>query len=291
MKTRVLNSNKVFNGINVVILTIITILIVFPIWNVVVNSFSSAQAVASGKSFFWPAEFSLDNYKAVFQDTSIWRAFVVSIFKTVIGVAGHVFFCAMVGYGMSKSYLKGRKAYTVLGVITMFFSGGMIPSYLLIKSLGMLDSFTVYIIPALFSYYDMIILMNFFRQVPDSLEESARMDGAGVWRVFLSIILPLSKPALATIALFHGVAQWNDFMTAKLYISDKTLYPLQMKLYEIIVQQQLSTMQTPIGIALDTTAKGVQLATIVVTTLPIIIIYPLLQKHFVTGMMLGAVKE
>lgn len=286
-----MNGDRVFNGIIKIILVILTVIIVFPLWNVVVNSFSSATAVAEGKNLFWTSDFSIDNYKAVFRDDTIWQAFVISILKTVIGVCGHVFFCSMVAYGMSKSYLKGRKLYTVMGVITLFFSGGIIPTYLLIKQLGMLNSFWVYIIPALFSYYDMIILMNFFRQVPDSLEESARIDGAGVWRTFLSIILPLSKPALATIALFHGVNQWNDFMTAKLYITNEALYPLQMKLYEIIVQQQMSSMVNPTSVVVTTTSKGIQLATIIVTTLPIIIIYPLLQKHFVTGMMLGAVKE
>ncbi len=284
-------ADKIFDAICVGVLFLVSVIIVFPIWNVVVNSFSSAAAVASGKGIFWPVEFSLENYRAVFRDTSIWLAFLISILKTVIGVICHVFFCAMVAYGMSKPYLKGRKLYTTMGVITMFFSGGIIPTYLLIKSLGLLNNFLVYIIPALFSYYDMVVLMNFFRQVPGSLEEAARIDGAGIWRVFLSIVLPISKPALATIALFHGVSQWNDFMTAKLYITKEYLYPLQMKLYEIIVQQQTSSMANPTSVTVATTSKGIQLATIVVTTLPIIIIYPMLQKHFMSGMMLGAVKE
>lgn len=286
-----ISGDKVFDLINKILLTIVTCLIIFPLWNVVVNSFSSAVAVASGESIFWPAEFSVANYKAVFSDSSIWNAFVISVLKTVIGVVCHVLFCAMVAYGMSKQELKGRKLYTVMGVITMFFSGGMIPTYLLIKSLGLLDNFAVYILPALFSYYDMIILMNFFRQLPHSLEESAKIDGAGYWRIFISIILPLSKPSLATIALFHGVSQWNDFMTAKMYILNEKLYPLQMKLYEIIVQSQVSSMQNPTGVEIATTSRGIQLATIVVTTVPILIIYPLLQKHFVSGMMIGAVKE
>lgn len=198
----------------------------------------------------------------------------------------------MVGYALSKKYLRGRKLYVAMGVITMFFSGGMIPTYLLIKSLGMLDSFWVYIIPALFSYYDVVILMNFFRNVPDSLEESAKIDGAGDWRVFLKIFIPLSMPAMATIALFNGVGQWNDFMTTKLYITDQNLYPLQMKLYEIIVQSQTQSMQNIGGSAvIETTTKGVQLATIVITTLPIVVMYPLLQRYFISGMMMGAVKE
>lgn len=283
--------SRVFDIVNVLILAIFTLLIVIPLWNVVVSSFASGEALAKGDFIFWPSELSLENYKAVFRDSSMLRAFVISILKTVIGVVTHVFFCSMMAYAMSKTNLKGRKLYSAMGITTMFFSGGMIPTYLLIRELGLLNSFWVYIIPALLSYYDVIILMNFFRNVPQSLEESAKIDGAGHWRIFLQIFLPLSKPALATIALFNGVNQWNDFMTARLYITDKTLYPLQMKLYEIIVQSQTQGMQN-IGTAVaESTTKGVQLATIVVTTIPILVIYPLLQKHFIAGMMVGAVKE
>ncbi|HCL03952.1 MAG TPA: carbohydrate ABC transporter permease, partial [Lachnoclostridium phytofermentans] len=228
--------------------------------------------------------------KAVMNDSSIWKAYIISVSKTVIGVVAHVFFCSMVAYGLSKRDLMGRKVYTAMGVITLFFSGGMIPTYLLMRQLNLINNFMVYIIPSLFSYYDVVILMNFFRQLPVSMEESAKIDGAGAWRIFLKIIMPLSKPAIATIALFHGVYQWNDFMTAKLYITDKVLYPVQMKLYEIIVRQSVQNM--PVGsVVMETTSKGIQLATIVITTVPILIAYPLLQKHFVTGMMLGAVKE
>nr|WP_255654862.1 carbohydrate ABC transporter permease [Cohnella sp. REN36] len=269
-----------------------TIMLVVPLWNVIVSSFSSGRALAEGGFIFWPPELSLENYQAVFRDSTIWNSFVISIAKTLIGVVTHVFFCAMVGYGLSKRNVRGRKFYVAMGVITLFFSGGMIPTYLLIKSLGLLDSFWVYIIPALLSFYDVIILMNFFRNVPDSLEESAKIDGGGDWRIFLYIFIPLSMPALATIALFNGVGQWNDFITTKLYITNEALYPLQMKLYEIIVQSQTQSMQNAAGsVVIETTTKGVQLATIIITTLPIVAIYPLLQKHFISGMMLGAVKE
>ncbi|TLQ49014.1 carbohydrate ABC transporter permease [Ruoffia tabacinasalis] len=283
--------SRLFNVINIIVLSLFTIIIVIPLWNVLISSFASGQALAKGSFVFWPDELSLENYKVVFRDSSMIRAFVISISKTVIGVVTHVFFCAMMAYAMSKANLKGRKLYSAMGITTMFFSGGMIPMYLLIRELGMLNSFWVYIIPALLSYYDVIILMNFFRSVPASLEESAMIDGAGHWKIFLRIFLPLSKPALATIALFNGVNQWNDFMTARIYITDKSLYPLQMKLYEIIVQSQTQGMQN-IGTAVaQSTTKGVQLATIVVTTIPILLIYPLLQKHFISGMMVGAVKE
>ncbi|OAB34213.1 ABC transporter permease [Paenibacillus glacialis] len=284
--------SRIFNTINIILLFIFTVIIVVPLWNVIISSFSSGKSLAEGGFIFWPKEFSLENYRAVFQDESILQSFFISISKTFIGVVTHVFFCAMVGYGLSKRYIRGRKLYVAMGVITMFFSGGMIPTYLLIKSLGLLDSFWVYIIPALYSFYDVIILMNFFRNVPDSLEESAKIDGAGDWRVFLKIFIPLSMPAMATIALFNGVGQWNDFMTTKLYITDQALYPLQMKLYEIIVQSQTQSMQNIGGSAIiETTTKGVQLATIVITTLPIVVIYPILQRYFISGMMLGAVKE
>ncbi|RLQ94022.1 carbohydrate ABC transporter permease [Falsibacillus albus] len=284
--------SQVFNFFNILLMIIFTAIIIIPIWNVLISSFSSGKSLAEGGFALWPRDFSLENYRAVFRDDSIWQAFFISVAKTVIGATTHVLFCAMVAYGYSKKHLKGRKLYSAIGIVTMFFSGGMVPTYLLMKSLGLLDSFWVYIIPALLSFFDVIILMNFFRSIPDSLEDSAKIDGAGDWKIFMKIYLPLSKPALATIALFNGVGQWNDFFTTKLYITNKALYPLQMKIYEIIVQSQTHTMQN-IGasVVLETTAKGVQLATIVVTTLPIILIYPLLQKHFLSGMMLGAVKE
>lgn len=290
MKKVRMSESKRFDLFNRFVLLIIAVIIVIPIWNIVASSFSSGKSLAEGGFVFWPKEFSVENYRAVMNDLSIWKAYIVSVSKTVIGVVTHVFFCSMVAYGMSKRDLMGRKIYTAMGVITLFFSGGMIPTYLLMRQLNLTNSFLIYIIPALFSYYDVVILMNFFRQIPPSLEESAKIDGAGVWRIFLKIIMPLSKPAIATIALFNGVYQWNDFMTAKLYITDKALYPVQMKLYEIIVQQNVKNM--PVGsVVMETTSKGVQLATIVITTVPILIAYPLLQKHFVSGMMLGAVKE
>jgi putative aldouronate transport system permease protein len=284
--------SRLFNILNVMLMVIFTIIIIVPIWNVLMSSFSSGKSLADGGIALWPKEFSLENYRAVFRDDTIWQAFFISVAKTVIGAGTHVLFCAIVAYGYSKKHLKGRKLYSAIGIVTMFFGGGMVPTYLLMKSLGLLNSFWVYIIPALFSFFDVIILMNFFRSIPESLEDSAKIDGAGDWKIFLKIFLPLSKPALATIALFNGVGQWNDFFTTKLYITDKALYPLQMKIYEIIVQSQMSSMQHVAGsVVLDTTAKGVQLATIVVTTLPILVIYPLLQKHFISGMMIGAVKE
>ncbi len=278
--------NKWFYFFNTLILVLFSLLIIVPIWNILVSSVSSSSGLAGKGLVLWPKGFTLENYRKVFSDSSIPRAFLISVLKTVIGASTHTLFCAIVAYGLSKSRLVGRNIYTTMGVITMYFGGGMIPTYLLIKSLGLLDTFWVYIIPALFSYYDVVILMNFFREIPPSLEESAKIDGASEFQIFYKIFLPLTKPALATIILFNGVGQWNDFMTTKLYITKEYLYPLQMKIYEIIVQSNLSTM-TESGstdMVVQATTRGVQLATIVITTIPILIIYPLLQKHFIGGM-------
>jgi putative aldouronate transport system permease protein len=290
-KSKKIKENRVFNIFNIIFMSLFALVIIFPIWDIVVASFSNPDSLAKPGIRVWPEEFSLESYKLVFQDATIWNAFLISILKTVVGVITHVLFTAMVAYGMSKKDLFGRNMYTAIGIGTMFFSGGMIPTYLLMKSLGLLDSFWVYIIPSLFSYYDMIILMNFFREIPDSLEESAKIDGAGAWTIFLKIILPLSTPVLATIALFNGVYQWNDYMTAKLYISNEALYPIQMKLYEIIVQTQAQTMQTATSVVIPTSSESIQLATIVIATVPIVLVYPFLQKYFIKGMMIGAVKE
>lgn len=287
-----MKESRSFYLINTILLVLFTLIIIIPIWNVIVSSVSSGKALADGGLMLWPKELTFDNYKRVLSDGSILNAFFISVSKTVLGALTHVLFCSIMAYALSKKRLVGRGFYTTFGVITLYFGGGMIPYYLLIRSLGLLNSFWVYIIPSLLSYYDVIILMNFFREVPVSLEESARIDGANDWTVFFRIFLPVSKPALATITLFSGVAQWNDFMTTKMFITDKALYPLQMKIYEIIVQSQMQGMDNMGASAIvETTTRGVQLATIVITTIPILIIYPLLQKCFISGMMVGAVKE
>lgn len=285
------HSSITFNVVNTVLLVLFTLLIVIPVWNIVISSFASNEALNEGGFVFWPKQLSLDNYKAVFQDDNLWHAMLISVLKTGVGVVTHTLFCAVFAYPLSKRYLKGRKLYSAMGIITMFFGGGMIPTYLLMRSLGLLDSFWVYIIPMLFSYYDVVILMNFFRQIPASLEESARIDGASEWRTFVSIVLPLSKPALATIALFNGVFQWNDFMTTKLYINNEALYPLQMRLYNIIVQSQAASDIGFGQVVLDSSSRGLRLATIMITIAPILILYPFVQRFFVSGTMLGAVKE
>ncbi|MFJ3330739.1 carbohydrate ABC transporter permease [Enterococcus sp. NPDC086594] len=291
MKQTFSKDEKIFNTANVIFMVFFLAIIALPLWNIVALSFNDATDAARGGIYFWQREFSLESYYTVFEDSAIYKAFVISVAKTVIGVVLHTALTAMVAYGMSRRNLMGRKIYMNMGILTMFVSGGMIPTFLLFKELGLLNNFWVYIIPVLFSFYDMVILMNFFRSIPFSLEESAMMDGANPFIIFVKIILPLSLPVLATIALFHGVFQWNDYMTANIYVDDRSLYPLQMLLFRIVSENLSPAVATGTNVVRNTTSQSLQLATMVVTTVPVVVIYPFLQKYFIQGMTLGSVKE
>jgi len=282
--------SRVFDAVVLILLLTFTALILIPLWNILIASFTTGTTLTDGGFVLLPSSFSLDNYRVVFTDTTIYRAALVSVARTVIGSLSSVFFCAMVAYGMSKKNLFGRKVYSAMGITTMFFSGGLIPLFLLIRSLGLLDSFWVYIIPGLFGYWNVILLMNFFRGLPPSLEEAALIDGAGYWRIFLTIVLPLSKACLAALILFSAVSHWNDFMTARIYVTNRDLHPLAMRLFEIV---SMATMQDrpDVPVQMQVATRGIQLATIVITTAPIVMVYPFLQKYFVSGLTLGAVKE
>lgn len=289
-----MKSEKIFKIINILFILFICFSVVIPIWNIVVLSFNDAYDSLIGGVYMWPRVFTLENYKAVFADKLIINAFGISVLKTVIGVICHVTFTGIVAYAVSKPNVLGRNLFIKMGVVTMFFTGGMIPTYLLINNLGLIDSFWVYIIPALFSFYDMIIMMNFFREIPQSLNESAIIDGASEWQVFSKVYIPLSLPVLATISLFHGVWQWNDYMTTKLYIINENLYSIQYYLYKLISSSQAITASagsSSVTIQQAITTESLQMATMIVATVPIVIVYPFLQKYFVKGLTLGAVKE
>jgi putative aldouronate transport system permease protein len=287
--------SRTFNIINITLMTLIVIVTLYPFWYIFAVSFNEGKAAARGGIYFFPRVFTTDNYRAVFRNKDLTTAFAISGLRTIIGTFLHVFFTGMVAFAMSKSNLIGRKFYMLIGTITLFFSGGLIPYYLLIRDLGMRNNFMVYIIPAMFNFWDMVIMMTFFRELPGELSESANIDGAGDLRVFLSIILPLSKPILATMALFCGVYYWNDFFTAVLFVDKRELLPIQTVLFKIIAEadakRMLSQVNLPDVIAKRTlTSEAIKLATMVVTTVPVICVYPFLQKYFVKGMLIGSVK-
>ncbi|WP_310602041.1 carbohydrate ABC transporter permease [Anaerosporobacter sp.] len=285
----------IFDTCNVIFMLIICFLCLYPIWYVVVNSLNDANDALQGGIYWWPRKFSLANYKSVFSNGSVVQAFKVTVAKTLIGTTINVLFTAMVAYPLSKARLIGRKYYMAIGTVTMFFSGGLIPSFLLFKNLHLLNNFLVYIIPAAFNFFNLLIFINFFKEIPAALEESAKIDGAHDLKIFMKIIIPLSKPVFATIALFAGVGQWNDYFGGLMYMTNRTdLEPIQTFLYRLVAQVQSSQMAGNISVQIktsDTTSTAIKLAAMVITTLPICCVYPFLQKYFVKGMMVGAVKE
>lgn len=276
-----------------ILMLLICFVALYPIWYTVVISFNSSEDTLRGGVYFWPREFSLQSYKTVFQDKSIITAFGVTVLRTLIGTVVSVFFTAMVAYALSKRQIMGNRVYIIIGTITMFFGGGLIPTFVVFKNLGLYNNFLVYIIPSMFNFYNMIIMMSSFRELPVALEESAKLDGANDLLIFIRIVIPLSMPVIATIALFNGVWQWNDYFTGVMYINNADLQPIQTFLYRIIASASASktVVSLPAGInAQQVSSQSVRLATMVVTTLPIVCVYPFLQKYFVKGMLIGSVK-
>lgn len=285
-------SETVFEIVNSILMLVICFITLYPIWYVLVNAFNDGSDAMRGGIYWWPRQFSLTSFEAVFRSGGIMTAMWVTVAKTLLGVVVHVFFTAMVAYSFSRRELIGRKIYMFIGTITMFFGGGLIPYYLLIRDLNLLDNFLVYIIPAAFSFFDLIIFLSFFREIPAGLEEAAKIDGANDFKIFYKVIIPVSMPVVATIALFHGVYQWNDYFTGMIYINNTDLQPIQTYLFRVVAQSSSNQMlqSMPSGVAVSVTSQSLKLATMVVTTAPIVFVYPFLQKYFVKGFMIGSIK-
>jgi putative aldouronate transport system permease protein len=275
------------------LMVLICFVTLYPVYYTVIISLNESADTMLGGIYWWPRKFTLDSYKAVFMDTNIIKAFNITIWRTLIATVGSVFFTSMVAYAFSKRNLMGHKFYMMLGTITMFFGGGLIPYFILIKNIGLYDTFWVYVIPGLFNFWNALIFMSFFREIPAALEESAHIDGAHDFTIFLKIILPISTPVLATIALFVGVWNWNDYFMGVIFVNNPDLQPIQTFLYRVIASATASraVVAMPVGISGgQVNSQSVQLATMVVTTAPIIVIYPFLQKYFVKGIMIGSIK-
>ena len=232
-------------------------------------------------------------YQTVFKDESLLHSFWVSVCRTVIGTAFTVTVTALCSYAMSKNYLKFRPLYVVLFTIPSFFNGGMVPVYLNIRNLGLLDTFWVYILPAGFSFFYMVLMISAFRAIPESLEEAAFIDGAGFFSVFIKIILPVSVPTLATVALYAAVGQWNAWYDTMFYTNKSSLQTLSSVLMRIVRENNLGEMTSELTSDMENRSynpEGVKMATMVVSVLPIIFIYPFLQRYFVKGIMVGSIK-
>ena len=283
---------RTFETINLIVLILIGALMLFPFLNMAAKSFSSENAILTGKVLFWPVGFQTGTYKYVIRQAQFWNSFKVSVMITLMGTAGAMIISCLTAYPLSKTWLYGRKPLLLLFVFTMLFGGGMVPSYLLMRSLGLINTIWVLFVPAMLSVYNMILLKNFFEDIPDSIEESAELDGAGSLRILVSIVLPMSLPAIATIGLFYAVGFWDNYMSGLLYITKPELKPLQQYLYEIVtesinVDKEMS-MDAQENAALNTDA--IRSATIMLACVPIMCVYPFLQKYFVKGVMVGALK-
>ena len=265
-------------------------LILIPLLHIISGSFSDPMALLKGEVGLLPEGFNLGMYKLVFRDDEIWQSYRNTIVYTVVGTSISVTLTACGAYPLSRKDFYGKNFFMGLFAFTMYFTGGMIPTYLLIKKLGMLDTMWALVLPSAVSTYNLIIMRTFFQtSIPDELIESAAIDGCNDLGVFFRIVIPLSAPIFAVMVLFYGVSQWNSWFPALLYISDRDLYPLQMILREVLIQGEMSEMTGAIG-DVEVIGDGLKYATMVVATLPIMCLYPFLQKYFVKGVMIGAVK-
>jgi putative aldouronate transport system permease protein len=269
-----------------------TLSCIVPFLHVIAKSLSTDAYVIANRVFLFPMGFTLEPYYKIFQDASIVRSLYITVYVTAVFTLLGMFLTICMAYALSRPEFKGRRVLTFLCVFTLYFSGGMIPDYLLMNSLRMLDTLWSLILPLSFSAYNLIIMKNAMTaSVPLSLEESARIDGAGHFRILVQIFLPLLKPILATLSLFYAVGRWNAYQDALFYIKQRVdLRPLQLKLYYLVVQASESFQSEATFVNL-TDPEVIKAACVVFATLPIICIYPFVQKYFVKGVMIGAVKE
>lgn len=282
---------KIFKVFNVSILLLIIFLTLYPFLNVVAQSFSGEAAISSGEVNLFPKGFNVDTYKTVISDSMFWINYKNTVVYTVVGTAISMVMTTMFAYALSKKRLVGRKALTVFAVFTMFFNGGLIPNYVLINSLGMGNTMWAIVIPGAISIYNMLIMKSFFENMPEELEEAASIDGLSQYGILLKIVLPLSKAVMATMILFYAVAHWNSWFPAFIYLDQKEMFPVTIYLRNMIAG---ATGTTAAGATsadnLTQIAANIKSVTMVLTILPILTIYPFVQKHFVNGVMLGSIK-
>jgi putative aldouronate transport system permease protein len=287
--------------VNLIIITILSMLcfsMLYPFWNAVVIAFNDSRDTVAGGVTFWPRKFTLENIKYVLQDPRIGNAFFITIARTSIGSLVSIFITSMMAFGLSRPQLKMRKIYTTLAIFTLYFSGGMIPTYILIRNLGLRNNFLVYILPMALNVWNMIIFRSFFTALPVGLLESAKIDGADWYTIFFRIVIPVSLPVFATLSLFTAVIQWNSWFDAALYINRPELMPIQTILNTILntssMRELMSKLSGTAATALKNSgvsSRAVTMATMVVSTIPILLVYPFIQRYFVSGVMIGSLKE
>ena len=278
------------------VLILLFLLILLPFYHVFIVSIAPYRAVAGlNRVYLIPEAIDWTNYYIIFSESTLTNAFYISIFNTAFGTALAMVITTMAGYALSKPYLVGRNAILTYFVITMYFGGGLISWYLLLKDLGFINNIFVMTVPGAFSTFNMILLKNYFRSIPESLEESAKLDGAGDFTILLRIIIPCATSIIATISLFFAVGFWNEWWNARLFLNNTRLHPLQLLLRRVVIESTIRIGDERASefrnANVQIYAPGVQMATIMVTTLPIMLVYPFVQKYFTKGIMLGAIKS
>lgn len=283
-------SARTGDGVVVILCLLLILICLLPLVNIIARSLSSATALVRNEVLLWPVGFNLDAYATVLRDARYTRSLVWTAFLTVVCTCLSVTMTVLCAYPLTYDHLKGRRFFNTLIILTMYFSAGIIPNYLLLKSLGLTNNPLVLIIPNCLSVFNMIIMRSFFYGIPDSLRESAELDGAGPVRVLVSIYLPLSTSVLATIALFYAVGRWNGFSDALMYLNKREYYPIQRLLYDILNSVNSFEVATQEGFAMPGLAETLRMATVAFATIPILLVYPWLQKYFITGVTIGAEK-
>ncbi|MFD0868555.1 MULTISPECIES: carbohydrate ABC transporter permease [Paenibacillus] len=285
---------KIFYFFNYIFFILFGVVTLFPFLNLIAKSLSSEAAVISGMVTIFPVDLQFGTYKYVLQDSMFLNSFKVSVFITVVGTALSLFMTALAAYPLSKPRLRGRKYFILMYVFTMLFSGGLIPTYLLMHNLGLINQLPVLFLPSMISVFNMLIIKNYFESLPESLEESAKIDGASNLKILYKITLPLSMPVFATIALFYAVSFWNDFFASMIYINSPEKKPMQLYLKELLVSASDAFISggnvVNIDAAMNITPQAIQAASILLATIPILLVYPFLQKYFVKGVLIGSVK-
>lgn len=284
-------SAKVGDWCFIVICVLVSLICIVPMINLLARSLSSTEALIKHEVYLWPKGWNLQAYATVLGDMKYIRAFFWTVFLTVVCTIVSLTMTTLCAYPLIFENLKGRSVINVFITITMFFNAGTIPNYLLMKSLNLLNNPLVLIIPSCMSVYNMIIMRSFFYGIPDSLRESAEIDGASFFRILISIYLPLSKPVFATLALFYAVGRWNGYSDALMYVNKEIFYPLQLFLYNILNNINSVEVATQEGFSSPGLTESLKAAIVMFSTVPILCIYPWLQKYFIHGVTMGAVKE
>lgn len=283
--------HKIFNVFNIILLGILGLSMVLPLIHIIAQSLSNNAAINAGKVSLWPVGFTLGSYKLILQDPTIWLGFRNSVIITVFGTLINLFMTTTLAYPLSRPEYLFRKSILVMVLFTLIFSAPLIPNYLLVKQLGLLNTLWALMLPMAISAFNLFVMRSFFLNIPSELLDSARIDGCGEFRILWNIVLPLSKPAMATMGIMYAVGHWNRYAEAVFYIDHRNWIPLQVRLREIVFTDQMGQSDVSSELMLLLSPEGIKMAVIVVATIPILCVYPFLQKHFIQGMMVGSVKS